>query len=236
VLLQACQGAQSGTEPGFMSLADRIFKRDIPAVVAMQFTITNDFATIFAQGFYEALRDGRDVDAAVQIGRSKITAKVRWTNRDFGAPVLFTYRPDAIMQAFSARSTRTPQAPAADKNSAYMTSIQRVARKIQNALKCLGETGGEVDLERARGWMDDVIELKDETLVKVKNKLSDARECLEMEDADGAVKRLKEALNSPELKPAMIDTKQGKGFESGPEQPKLQARGPAERTSLTGRR
>ncbi|MBI5298224.1 MAG: CHAT domain-containing protein [Chloroflexi bacterium] len=235
VLLQACQSAQSGTEPGFMSLADRIFKRNIPAVVAMQFTITNDFATIFAQGFYEALRDGKDVDAAVQIGRSKITAKVRWTNRDFGAPVLFTYRPDAIMQPLPSRSTRVTQSAVMDKNSTYMTAVQRVTRKIQNALKCLGDGGGEVDAERARGWMDDIIELKEEALVKVKNRISDARECLDMGDEPGAVKRLREALNSSDLKSPAVEAKQVKGFESGQEQPRLQTKSLADRSSLTGR-
>ena len=230
VLLQACQGAQSGTEPGFMSLADRISKRNIPAVVAMQFAITNDFATIFAQGFYEALRDGQDVDAAVQIGRYKITNKARWTNRDFGAPVLFTYRPDAIMHRIHTPSTRIAQPDVPDKNNTYLTTTQRVTRKIQNALKYLGEGNGEVDLDRARGWMDDVIELKDDALAKVKNKLCDARECLEMGDEQGAVKRLQEALNSPVLKVPAVETKQAKGFERAQDQPKSLA----DRSSLTG--
>ncbi|MBN2116870.1 MAG: CHAT domain-containing protein [Anaerolineales bacterium] len=236
VLLQACQSAQSGTEPGFMSLADRIFKRNIPAVVAMQYSIANDYATIFAHGFYEALRDGKDVDAAVQIGRSKITAKARWAKRDFGAPVLFTYRPDAIMQPITSRIARTRPSLAADKPNPSLSTGQRVARKIENALKYLEDTGGEVDVDRARTWMDDVIDLKDDSLVKVKNIVSDARECLDMQEIDGAIKRLKQALRSPELKLSMTDAKPTRGFESGGEQPKLPPKGPADRGPLPGRR
>jgi hypothetical protein len=235
VLLQACQSAQSGSEPGFMSLADRIFKRNIPAVVAMQYTIANDFATMFAHGFYQALRDGKDVDAAVQIGRSKITAKARWTNRDFGAPVLFTYRPDAIMQPLTSRLGKASQAFSPDKEAAFLTNIQRVVRKVQYALNCLGDTGEEVDLERAKSWLDEVIELKDESLVKVQKKLVDAKQCLDMEDIENAVKRLRQLLLSPELKLPVIDAKQGKGFEGGQEQPKLTQVSPAERPPLMGR-
>jgi len=100
VLLQACEGALSGTEPGFVNLADRLAMHGIPAVVATQFSISNSHAALFAVGLYEALREGQDVDRAVQNGRSKIWNKAgrgRGSEHHFGTPVLFTYSPGAII-------------------------------------------------------------------------------------------------------------------------------------------
>lgn len=99
VFLQAIESAVSGTEPSFISLADYLVHHGIPAVVTMQFSMTDDNATLFAMGFYEALRDGKAIDQAVQDGRWKICcSRARWKEHSFATPVLFTYHPDAIIQ------------------------------------------------------------------------------------------------------------------------------------------
>lgn len=229
VLLQACQSAVSGTEPGFMSLADRIFKRSIPAVVAMQFQITNDYASQFAQGFYEALRDGKDVDAAVQIGRAKITTQVRWTNRDFGAPVLFTYEPDAIVQPFSRRtpkfSTPTFQAPATLEKP-LLTTAQRLSRDIQKAMEYL-ENG---DLDVAKDWIEDVLKEADQLPRAVQLRLNDAKGLVEQGEPKPAADRLSKALSSLEASPALLQVGMGKVLESTQDKLRLQASTSAERT------
>jgi hypothetical protein len=97
VVLQACQSAMSTTGAGFMSLATHLVQQNIPAVVAMQFSIENDCATSFAAKFYENLAQGLDIDAAVQDGRWQISCQWRWTGRHFGTPVLFMLSPDGII-------------------------------------------------------------------------------------------------------------------------------------------
>ncbi len=99
VVLQPCEGAIPATGPGFTNLADHIVRSNVPAVVAMQFEIRNDYASEFAKGLYESLAKGWEVDAAVQEGRWKIisTLTARWSERHFGTPVLFMLTPDGIV-------------------------------------------------------------------------------------------------------------------------------------------
>jgi hypothetical protein len=102
VVLQACQTAHKDTarqtHSGFLSMAEYLVRNWIPAVVAMQFEIQNDYAIEFATGFYEALSQGLEVDAAVQEGRSNIVDLYQWKERYFGAPVLFMDSPYVIIE------------------------------------------------------------------------------------------------------------------------------------------
>lgn len=102
VVLQACESASPGTGPGFLSLAAHLVQHNIPAVVAMQFEIRNDYATLFSSEFYRTLAEGWEVDAAVQRGRWKIpTDQVRWNERHFGTPALFMLSPSGIIRPVS---------------------------------------------------------------------------------------------------------------------------------------
>jgi CHAT domain/WD domain, G-beta repeat len=47
--------------------------RTVPAVVAMQFAVTDDAAAVFSRAFYKALACGRGVDEAVRAGRVALT-------------------------------------------------------------------------------------------------------------------------------------------------------------------
>jgi len=234
VLLQACQSAASGTEPAFMSLADRLFRRNIPAVVAMQFEITNDYATKFATGFYEALRDGKDVDVAVQIGRWKIFNEVKGANRDFGAPVLFTYNPDSIIQP------RKSASPSYGQRGIPTTEIQnkpatndRMRHILEKALCRLGDKGEAVDEELAGSWLEQVLMFQYDQLSEIKSVVVDALDCLRYGGGVyGAMKMVQTALGrvhklatvTTQLRPAsqIMPGEQGKGFESKPDQWKSQ--------------
>lgn len=141
VLLQACESAVSGTEPAFISLADYLVKHSIPAVVAMQFTITNDNAILFATGFYEAIRDGKSIDQAVQNGRWQIScSQAHWAEHHFGTPVLFTYHPDAIIetQSYQSSGIRTG-------------SLEPTNRKLPKTLNPSDYVSSLA--ERALGWL-----------------------------------------------------------------------------------
>jgi hypothetical protein len=106
VVLQACESAASATGSGFMSVATYLHRHNIPAVLAMQFEITNEFAIKFAMEFYKNLAEGQDVDTAVQQGRWKLGLPERYERRDFGTPVLFMISPYAIIM----RESEEPRA------------------------------------------------------------------------------------------------------------------------------
>jgi hypothetical protein len=72
VLLNSCEGGRAGTADVFSGTAQRLVRGGIPAVVAMQFAISDRAALAFARGFYSALGAGFPVDAAVSEGRKYI--------------------------------------------------------------------------------------------------------------------------------------------------------------------
>jgi len=99
VVLQACEGGAIDFTNNFSGVAPQLVRKNIPAVVAMQYKITNLAAIRFSRTFYEKLAQGEPVDAAVQEGRKQITLKGggAYNNRDFGTPILFMRSFDGII-------------------------------------------------------------------------------------------------------------------------------------------
>jgi len=91
LLLNACQ---SGRAAG--GLAEVLVQRGIPAVLGMQTSVPDDVAIAFAGGFYNALRDGWPVDAALVEGRKAIVNAVGHDpdKADWVYPVLYMRAPD----------------------------------------------------------------------------------------------------------------------------------------------
>jgi WD40 repeat protein len=71
-------------------------RRGIPAVLAMQYEITDRAAIEFARAFYEALADGLPVDAAVAEARIAVSLGVTNTV-EWGTPVLYMRSPDGVL-------------------------------------------------------------------------------------------------------------------------------------------
>jgi WD40 repeat protein/tetratricopeptide (TPR) repeat protein len=87
-VLNACEGARTGNDDPFAGAAHSLVQMGLPAVIAMQFEISDSAAILFAQEFYTAMADGYPVDAALTDARKAIFANnnsVEW-----GTPVLFS--------------------------------------------------------------------------------------------------------------------------------------------------
>ena len=85
-VLNSCEGARSSRSDPFAGVAANLVRQGIPAVVAMQFEISDDAAITFSGEFYAALAEGLPVDAAVAEARKAIyaTNDVEWAT-----PVLY---------------------------------------------------------------------------------------------------------------------------------------------------
>lgn len=89
VFLNACKtgttSARSGVHP-FAGVATALIRERVPAVVAMQFPISDKAAIEFARAFYERISQGYPVDAAVAEGR-----KVLYSSKptEWATPVLY---------------------------------------------------------------------------------------------------------------------------------------------------
>jgi CHAT domain len=87
VILNSCEGARSSPTDPFAGAAQSLVQQGIPAVIAMQFEITDDAAITLSHEFYSALADGYAVDTALGEARKAIFAggnEVEW-----GTPVLY---------------------------------------------------------------------------------------------------------------------------------------------------
>ncbi len=104
-VLNACDSGQTDDGRAFVGLAPRLVAAGIPAVVAMQFPITDQAAATFAREFYKRLcvggagaqgEDAGQVDVAVAYARSLVSV-LHPGDRSWAAPVLFTNALDGIV-------------------------------------------------------------------------------------------------------------------------------------------
>ena len=93
VVLNSCEGARGSHVDPFSGVASSLVEFDIPAVVGMQFEITDEAAITFAGRLYTALAQGFPVDAALAQSRKAIFAA--GNDIEFGTPVLFLRAADA---------------------------------------------------------------------------------------------------------------------------------------------
>jgi hypothetical protein len=91
IFLHACKGAVATSQEGFSSIARELAYAEIPAVVAMQYNISNKDAGKFARIFYQQLAMGRDIDEAVKEGRLELGRSYpgQWNHPRFGTPVVY---------------------------------------------------------------------------------------------------------------------------------------------------
>ncbi len=86
-ILNACEGGRTSRTDPFAGTAPRLIQQGIPAVIAMQFEITDQAAIALAHEFYGAVADGFPLDAALAEARLAIldqSSGVEWAT-----PVLY---------------------------------------------------------------------------------------------------------------------------------------------------
>jgi CHAT domain-containing protein len=102
VFLHLCESATvelSAFSATFAGLAPKLIQAGIPAVLAMQYPISNLAAIAFSKAFYESLGKRDPIDDAVQKGRFRITTRVAGAlnSRVFGTPVLYMRSRDGVL-------------------------------------------------------------------------------------------------------------------------------------------
>ncbi len=120
VVLNSCEGARASETDLFSSTGAVLTRRGIPAVVSMQYVITDRAALEFSRMFYDAVADGLSVDAAVTEARIAISMTMNDAS-EWGTPVLHMRANDghlfdinaagAIFPESAEVSPTKPQAP-----------------------------------------------------------------------------------------------------------------------------
>ncbi|HXU33508.1 MAG TPA: CHAT domain-containing protein [Thermoanaerobaculia bacterium] len=88
VFLNACWTAKAGRANPFSGVATALVRAGVPAVLGMQFEISDAAARVFSQVVYQRLAAGESVDAAVVEGRLAIRRKLPQTF-EWATPALF---------------------------------------------------------------------------------------------------------------------------------------------------
>ncbi len=98
VFLNACEGATASQGDDLASSAAALVRRSVPAVVAMQYPISDSAAIEFARTFYEGLADNLSVDAAVTDARKAVSFSAPHSP-EWATPVLFLAAADGRLFA-----------------------------------------------------------------------------------------------------------------------------------------
>lgn len=138
VFLNSCEGARGSESDAFSSTAATLVRRGVPAVVAMQYEITDGAAIEFSRDFYDALADSLPVDAAVTEARAAVSMD---SLLEWGTPVLYMHSPDGRIfdvLASALRAQPTPEDP-----------LRRYREGVESAW-----AGGQLQAEEVQGLRD----------------------------------------------------------------------------------
>src|SRR5579885_1930124 len=138
VILNACEGGKSSSRDLFSSAAATLARRGIPAVLAMQYEITDQAAIQLTRTFYRALAHGLPVDAAVSEARTAISLSAAQT-LEWGTPVLYLRAPDSLL--FDLTSPPAAHPPASPLAETAPEAAQPEAAPIGNGGTRAGRLG-----------------------------------------------------------------------------------------------
>ena len=134
IVLNSCLGTQGGDAQPFSSVAAGLVKSGIPAVIAMQFEISDEAAREISETFYTSLSLNMPVDAALTEARRSIFLSNR-NSLEWATPILYMQVPDGQLFEFkgsrpSTGSVAQPGKPAFEANAAkrYAEAEEAMAR------------------------------------------------------------------------------------------------------------
>ncbi|MEO6570310.1 MAG: CHAT domain-containing protein [Ilumatobacteraceae bacterium] len=117
VVLNSCEGARTTLDDPYAGVATTLIQLGVPAVVAMQFEITDRAAILFADELYTNLIGRQDpIDAAVGEARKAIYVEI--DRIEWATPVLFLRDPEILLFDFKLPEVPLPPPPPPDLTAA----------------------------------------------------------------------------------------------------------------------
>jgi hypothetical protein len=135
-VLNTCEGARASETKIFTSTGAVLVLRGIPAVVSMQYEITDRAASEFSLNFYDALARKMPVDAAITEARFhlKMTPEI---STEWGTPVLYMCSPDGNLFNLREQSSIFPQEIAVQPPATPLSSTPRATGETRRGLEIL---------------------------------------------------------------------------------------------------
>jgi tetratricopeptide (TPR) repeat protein len=126
IVLNSCLGTQGGDAQPFSSVAAGLVKSGIPAVIAMQFEISDEAAREISETFYTSLSLNMPVDAALTEARRRIFLSNR-NSLEWATPILYMQVPDGQLFEFKGARPTTGSAAPSVKPAFEANAAQRYA-------------------------------------------------------------------------------------------------------------
>lgn len=151
VFLNSCEGARGSESDAFSSTAATLVRRGVPAVVAMQYEITDRAAIEFSRDFYEALADSLPVDAAVTEARAAVSID---SMLEWATPVLYMHSPDGRVFDMLHEGRHKDPTEVIEEAKDQEELLRRYRESVESEW-----TGAELDRRQAERLRDLAIEL-----------------------------------------------------------------------------
>ena len=108
VVLNACESARASSTDLFSSTASILTRRGVPAVVSMQYPISDRAALEFSRMFYDSLASELPVESAVTLARIAMSMTMR-DSFEWATPVLHMRSPDGRLFDINSTKVLFPQ-------------------------------------------------------------------------------------------------------------------------------
>jgi hypothetical protein len=188
-VLNACEGARASHRDPFSGVASSLVGCGIPAVVGMQFEITDNAAITLAEQLYASLAAGYPVDACLAQARRAVWTECNDT--EFGTPVLFLRAADARLFNVKETSIRLRREETAQDVADFSGEADRhpedghadgAVDRPREAPRTLDRTtaGSSAIAKIGKNWSVNVIE-RDKRRVALRVKLDQAEHLIEFE-------------------------------------------------------
>jgi CHAT domain-containing protein len=129
-VLNSCESARGDQADVFSSTGAVLVSKGTPAVVAMQYEITDRAAIEFSRTFYRAIARGLPADAAVGAARKAIALTLPNT-LEWGTPVLFMRAMDGVLFRLPERAAAAVEAAAKEAAAKQAAEAERLAAEEQ---------------------------------------------------------------------------------------------------------
>ena len=146
VVLNACEGARSAQDDPFGGVAQALVHQGIPAVIAMQFEISDTAAITFSQSFYQAIADGLPVDVATVEARRAMFAE--GNEIEWATPVLYLHSTDGRVFIRGRGSAAERQAKEAAERQAQEEAERQSQLEAERQARLEAERQAQLDAER----------------------------------------------------------------------------------------
>jgi TonB family protein len=214
-VLNACEGARSSRQDPFSGVAQSLLQQRVPAVIAMQFEISDAAAKVFAQDFYRAVAEGNPVDAAVCEARKALFKEE--FGQEWATPVLYMRSQEG--QLFDLQPVTLPPLADNDLLKREKAEVERLAAERAEAERKVAE---KTEAERAARERQEREKTEHERLARAK--ADAARQAAEKVEAARVASRKAEAERAVRAENARQE------FEKAAEERMARAKADAERS------